>query len=212
MLLLLKLCLGLVFAAGVSSAVAVPVVMNYRGKGPNTTYTESRGGQSTYTLELSQCRESGTTSSDSLDLGATGHHSVCWRVESGESTQISEQEKYTQLFKDIWNKKDEEWNNKSYGEWTDNCTSSNPQWTVFSSGSDGEQTAEEQYLGLCNSSKGSKETPFIKKEVKQGKTSLWSCSTDCWKADSTQGGQTGTTQLQDAAEDKWKEVKFYKQS
>ncbi|CCE66957.1 hypothetical protein [Candidatus Mycoplasma haematominutum] len=147
-----------------------------------------------------------------VNYGDEGVASICWELAEGSSqSDITDQgEKFSSLFKSVWNKQDEEWNNKSYGEWKDDCSSPTPNWTVFSSGEDGNLEAEEEYLGLCSGNQV-ENTPFVKRKKESGQSThtLSVCTSSCWNTSGV--SSPSKLELQEANESNWKTVKFFKQ-
>ncbi|CCE66947.1 hypothetical protein [Candidatus Mycoplasma haematominutum] len=192
---LLRLCLGIVTVAGISTSVAVPVVLNSQGKNTVTTRVSTGGGRSRVSVKLEKC-DTSSSSTTEVDFGAASGGEVCWKIE-GEPQLSSSETSLTSLLQDNWNITSQDWNEAQ--DWKKECDS---KWEVWSTGE------SEKQLGLCNSSQELAETPFVKKKHESPKTSISICASNCWEDSSSTSGSR--KQLQSEQTSNWKPVKFFK--
>ncbi|CCE66968.1 hypothetical protein [Candidatus Mycoplasma haematominutum] len=206
---LLQLCLGLALAAGLSSAIAVPVVLSTQGK--NSVAGTSGGGASLASVELSSCSVGAGATGQVVDYGDKNSGKVCWRVE--EASQSITGEEYTSLFKAGWENptSSRDWPENSGANWLQQCDGSETSWAIVVSSSDGSK-----YAGVCDSSKVDA-TKFVKKQkvwesgTNVDKVKWWACKGDCWEEDS--GALQGSmVSLEREKAGNWREVKFQQQS
>ncbi|CCE66989.1 hypothetical protein [Candidatus Mycoplasma haematominutum] len=215
-----KPTVGAACALGSCGAIGTPVALYLQRHKQPSASTETLVGsvpenivgapRAVKPIIFTQCSSSNIDQTSAIQLGTSGLSSVCWKSEREDSVNSNKSE-LAQLLSDIWKDPNQEWAEQRYGNWTNNCSSYNPKWTIFSSGDDAEKSSEEEYLGLCRENKEVKELPFLKKKVESHKTILYICSSDCWKEDQT-GGDRGQIALQEEQEGRWKVINFFRES
>ncbi|CCE66961.1 hypothetical protein [Candidatus Mycoplasma haematominutum] len=214
MFFLLKWCLGIALIAGLSSAVAVPVVVNSRqAVGPTT----SRDVNHTQSVSVNMCGDT-ETASNALEFGTGSLGGVCWNA--GDTIQASSDGQ------NISKALQSAWGSASFAAlglegMTDYCDSSGTE----DSKEEDEDGDNQGYLTLwkgtgssCNGTEylrlGNSSNTFLKKkkEASNAQWKTWLCVGDCWEGTGFNSGSSTTQASVKEKQNSWSELKYYKQT
>ncbi|CCE66956.1 hypothetical protein [Candidatus Mycoplasma haematominutum] len=184
--------------AGVSSAVAVPVLINVRGDNAR----DSEDSTLMRNVSVSKCTTSASESP--LFFGDQQVTDICWN----SSETVQQESELSSLISSEWSNR-ESWSNYSKNSWASECKTHSPGWVIWSTGAQ-EDEEQEELLGLCSGTDSVESTMFIKKKEKSGTTTISICNRDCWETPSSPVENSKPWELQTAKDSNFKELKFYR--